>query len=492
MTSITPSTRPPAKRDALRCAVRQLRFQRGIAATLLFLLAILALFLASVSVAHAQTTAPTVSTVAVTSNPGTDDTYAKGDTIEVGLTFSEAVTATGAPYLLIDVGGTDRRASYHSGTGSTQLLFRYTVRAGDDDDDGIAVVANSLTLNGGSIVATDDSAAATLDHAALTTTAHKVDIYYTLMSNMTAPRTDTETVSATDEVILLIEHGTAFAGYQVQSVVLDVVTPSDTLEVEVRIETPGESLVGIFEGSVTTSGPQTFTIRERDSGNAGYGGLGLNVIIVGSGEGTVELGLTNSDALDIGASEGWGLFGEPLKFKLSLIGYEGEIPYLTEARIISSPYDDVTYTAGERIEIHLLFSFDVQLLDSSHVIPFRLGTSTDDVREAEIVTETETRALFAYTVQPADSDMDGPLLPTDVDEILMKDGDAVFANREDENARGRGFSATDIQASTGHPVDGSLPLQCQVLLCGYLKVVWGVPTGFLTTLESDPLTSMTG
>ena len=77
---------------------------------LLPLLAILALFLASVSVAHAQTTTPAVDIVTVTSDPGTDDTYALGDTIEVGLTFDEAVTVTGDPYLLIDVGGTNRRA----------------------------------------------------------------------------------------------------------------------------------------------------------------------------------------------------------------------------------------------------------------------------------------------------------------------------------------------------------------------------------------------
>ena len=122
---------------------------------LLPLLAIMALFLASVSVAYAQTTTPTVSTVVVTSDPGTDLTYALGDTIEVGLTFGEAVTVTGDPYLLIDVGGTNRRAGYQSGSGTTQLLFQYTVLTGDDDDDGIAVVANSLTLNGGTIVATD-------------------------------------------------------------------------------------------------------------------------------------------------------------------------------------------------------------------------------------------------------------------------------------------------------------------------------------------------
>ena len=94
---------------------------------LLPLLAVMALVLASVSVAHAQTTTPTVSTVAVTSDPGTDLTYALGDTIEVGLTFDEAVTVTGDPYLLICVGGTNRRASYHSGSTTNELLFRYTV-----------------------------------------------------------------------------------------------------------------------------------------------------------------------------------------------------------------------------------------------------------------------------------------------------------------------------------------------------------------------------
>ena len=42
--------------------------------------------------AHAQTTTPTVSTVAVTPDPGTDDTYAQGDTVEVGLTSEGAAT----------------------------------------------------------------------------------------------------------------------------------------------------------------------------------------------------------------------------------------------------------------------------------------------------------------------------------------------------------------------------------------------------------------
>ena len=81
----------------------------------------MALFLGLVSVAHAQATTPTVSSVAVTSNPGTDNTYAQGNTITVTLTFSEVVTVdttNGTPYVTIDIDGQPRNAAY-SGDGSS-------------------------------------------------------------------------------------------------------------------------------------------------------------------------------------------------------------------------------------------------------------------------------------------------------------------------------------------------------------------------------------
>ena len=56
MTSITPPTKPPTKRDALRVAVRKLRFQRVIAARPVFLLAILALLLSVPFLFHAGST----------------------------------------------------------------------------------------------------------------------------------------------------------------------------------------------------------------------------------------------------------------------------------------------------------------------------------------------------------------------------------------------------------------------------------------------------
>ena len=141
----------------------------------LFIVAVMLALLISAGVAYAQgtPTVPTIESVAVTSDPGEDGGYAIGDAIPVRVTFSEAVTVTGIPQLTLDVGGQNRTAEYSEGSTTTHLLFTYTVPSGDEDTDGIAVVANGLALNGGAIRA--GSANATLTHAALQASDHKVD-----------------------------------------------------------------------------------------------------------------------------------------------------------------------------------------------------------------------------------------------------------------------------------------------------------------------------
>ena len=130
------------------------------------ILAALVLLLALVSMAHAQSTTPTVSTVAVTSDPSIDGSYAIGEAIEATLTVSEAVTVVGMPTITLDIGNTERTAE-HSGAGRvpSELRSSYTVAAGDEDTDGIAMLANSPVLNGGTIRA--GAASATLTHGAV-------------------------------------------------------------------------------------------------------------------------------------------------------------------------------------------------------------------------------------------------------------------------------------------------------------------------------------
>jgi len=97
----------------------------------------------------ADTTPPLVESVAIVSTPGSGG-YRDSDVVSVEVTFSEAVTVTGAPQLALDVGTASRTANF-SGTASATVAFAYTVQVEDRDDDGIGIPANAVRLNGATI-----------------------------------------------------------------------------------------------------------------------------------------------------------------------------------------------------------------------------------------------------------------------------------------------------------------------------------------------------
>ena len=93
--------------------------------------------------------------VAISSDAGDDRFYTAGDTIAVKLTFSESVNVTGTPRLKIDLdpaaGAGEKWADYSAGSGTRMLEFAYTVASADISADGVAVLENTLELNGGTI-----------------------------------------------------------------------------------------------------------------------------------------------------------------------------------------------------------------------------------------------------------------------------------------------------------------------------------------------------
>ena len=108
--------------------------------------------------------APTVTSVAV---PGNGN-YHTGQSLSFTVDFSTAVNVTGTPELALtlDTGGTVQ-ATYQGGTGTSALVFAYTVQAGQQDATGITVGA--LTLNGGTIKDSSNNAAVlTLNNVAST------------------------------------------------------------------------------------------------------------------------------------------------------------------------------------------------------------------------------------------------------------------------------------------------------------------------------------
>ena len=115
--------------------------------------------------------APSVSMVALTTDPGPDAIYALGDEIEATVRFDKSVTVTGTPQLGLTVGSHVRPATHSGGAGDV-LTFSYQVVEGDSDTDGVSIAADSLS---GTI---RDSAnlAADLTHAEVEDDAgHRVD-----------------------------------------------------------------------------------------------------------------------------------------------------------------------------------------------------------------------------------------------------------------------------------------------------------------------------
>ena len=131
----------------------------------------------------------------LTSSPAVGDSYLVGETIQARVTWSQPVTVSNGGsddnlFLRLDLGDDDadqtnsrRKMSYVTGSGTDTLTFEYTVRAGDEDGDGVwlqtdgnAVVfrENGATSQGGN-PATNN---AVLTETGLPTTGdaeHKVD-----------------------------------------------------------------------------------------------------------------------------------------------------------------------------------------------------------------------------------------------------------------------------------------------------------------------------
>ena len=164
-----------------------------------------------------EETPPTITDVAVTSTPlltssdgSTTHTYGVGETIEVSVTFTEAVNATSDTDFVLSVDGA-KRAALLRGSGTTTLVFGYTVLAADADDDGIWIGDQDRTLVGdrmsnaqaGTITSVDTGVKANLIHSALNTLGgHRVDggRSIVLVEVTSTPMLETDTYGA-DETI---------------------------------------------------------------------------------------------------------------------------------------------------------------------------------------------------------------------------------------------------------------------------------------------------
>ena len=177
---------------------------------------------AATSVTNNSLVSPTVTGVALTSVPGSDNTYAIGDVVVATVTFSEAVDITGTPQLELDFDGTGTTADCAAhGTDTTKLVCSHTVVETNSAPNGIAIAANKLTLNSGMIKeAGSTTVNAVLDHDAVMINAnHKVDGVKPTVASAEATGTsltikfsealDENSTPATGDFTLTVDSGTA-------------------------------------------------------------------------------------------------------------------------------------------------------------------------------------------------------------------------------------------------------------------------------------------
>ena len=156
--------------------------------------------------------------VEVSSDPASDETYGRNETIEFTVEFNEAVTVTGEPEFEFCLGAVDasctegenpparRRAAHSSGDGTDKLVFSYVVglRFTDLDTDGIRIGDSAIRLGAGEkIVSADTETAAHLGHAAPgIQTGHKVDD--SNVADTTAPSVSSAKVSEDGMTIVIV------------------------------------------------------------------------------------------------------------------------------------------------------------------------------------------------------------------------------------------------------------------------------------------------
>ncbi|HVI45061.1 MAG TPA: Ig-like domain-containing protein [Chitinophaga sp.] len=292
----------------------------------------------------ADITAPVTTSVAVPAN----GYYKNGDVLNFTVSFSEAVTVTGTPAIPLTIGSSNVQATYASGSGANNLVFRYNIQPGDMDLDGIAV-GNALALNGGAIRdAAGNNTVTTLNNVSPTT-----------------------------------------------SVFVNTATPNVTLTTSAAspLNQPF-TVTAVFSELVTGLTAGSFNITNCTASNlATTDNITYTILVTPSADGTVTVGLPAGSARNNAGTD------NTVSNTLTLT-YDHTAPVVNSVGVPSNG----GYKAGTQLDFTVQFSEAVNVTGAPS-LPIIIGSS---IVQAVYTSGTGTATLhFRYTVQNGDNDADG-------------------------------------------------------------------------------------
>ncbi|UWU74072.1 Ig-like domain-containing protein [Bradyrhizobium huanghuaihaiense] len=328
-----------------------------------------------------DTAAPTVSSEAITSATGAqNNTLNAGDVVSVTVTFSESVTVTGAPQLALNIGGTPVQASYASGSGSTQLVFTYTIQAGQNDANGISINANALSLNGGTMTDAAGNAAVLTAAAVADNASYKVDT--------AAPTVSSEAITSATGA----QNGTLNAG----DVVSVTVTFSESVTVtgapQLALNIGGTPVQASYaSGSGSTQLVFTYTIQ---AGQNDANGISINANALGLNGGTIADAAGNAAVLTAAA------VADNASYKVDTAA-----PTVSGEAITSATgAQNSTLNAGDVVSVTVTFSESVTVTGTPQLA---LNIGGTPVQASYASGSGSTQLVFTYTIQAGQNDANG-------------------------------------------------------------------------------------
>ena len=298
----------------------------------------------------------TVTSVEFTSNPGSDQVYGPGSTIQVTVAFSEDVTVSydgskkHAAELDLEMGGQTRTAHY-ARTDGNRVIFEYTVVPGDEAPFALLLSPNSLRLDirgtetknweRRSWIRNSEGRDAVLDHHGLADPGHRVDAVDPEFASAQVSTDGTQVAVTFDESI---RSPAMLRAFGVQTSLLQ----SLTLDVWVDGELAARSDAAVSGDTVTvtvaepiTQG-QTVTVSYDnlfvETGESIFEDLHANKLFAFTGQPATN----GSTVADVARPAG----GLALS-RTDLEIYEGESGAYTVA-LASQPAADVTVAVGQR------------------------------------------------------------------------------------------------------------------------------------------------
>ena len=341
---------------------------------------------------------PAVTAVALTSNPGTDQTYATGDTITATVTYDEAVTVDttdGTPGLTLTIGDNARNAGYTSiDSSETVLTFSYTVVADDSDQDGISIAADSLALNSGTIRNKADTADASLGHTILLAQA---DHLVNKIPLIVAGGVQITSNPASGDTYLFGETITFTATFDAP------VTVTTTGGFPFLAFTLGDTAKSAAYNSTSANGKTLGFAYTVVAGDLDTDGVSVAANALSLNGGTIKHSTTDKDAdLSHPLPGTSGLFAG---HKVDAIP---DAPTITSVTLTSNAGTDNTYATFDAITAAVTYS-EAIVVDTTDGTPSLALTIGDTARSAGYtsIDSSETVLTFSYTVISDDSDQDG-------------------------------------------------------------------------------------